>query len=385
MTHRDWECDTLVPSDKRNDVKDIARQLVEDKPGSQINVILGGGRQMMGVESDDPNTHKKFNGQDVTLCQRMDKRNLIRDWQSGKFAPNKGKNRQYVQNRGELKKLKNDDVDYLLGLFSDNHMAYRSIEEASNNGTDGEPSLGEMVETAIDILEHGPNGFLLVVEGGRIDQAHHQNHARLALEEVIELDEAVRVALDHTKAEDTLIIVTADHSHALTLNGYPERGNDILGFANKVNVTPYETLTYANGPGYWTHRANDTNGTWVRVETLDEAERKAASYRHQAMMPLPDETHGGEEVAVYAHGAGSELIRGVFEQNYIPYAISYAACIGPARSMNAECNKNRKSAPLSNGQNTTMKAANSSSVISQSVSLIEIVLVAMVICRFSNY
>lgn len=200
-----------------------------------------------------------------------------------------------------------------------------------------------MVDAAIDNLEHGSNGFVLMVEGGRIDQAHHQNHARLALEEAVEFDDAVRMALQRTKPEETLIIVTADHSHALTLNGYPERGNDILGFGNKPNVAPYETLTYANGPGYWTHRSNDTDGkTWIRVETLDENERRAATYRHQAMLPLPDETHGGEDVPVYAHGAASQLIRGVFEQNYIAYAISYAACIGPAHIYNLQCNNSKE-------------------------------------------
>lgn len=348
-------------------MKDIARQLIENKPGTQINVIMGGGRQMLGVESDDPETHKylpKFDGRAEVACQRMDKRNLIEDWVSGKFASDKGKHRVYVQNRGDLKKIKANQVDYLLGLFSDNHLEYRSIEDAHNNGTEGEPSLKEMIETAIDILKHGPNGFLLVVEGGRIDQAHHQNHARLALEEVLELNDAVRAALDRTRAEETMIIVTADHSHALTLNGYPERGNDILGFANKPNVTPYETLTYANGPGYWTHRRNDTEGTWIRVETLDEVERQASKYRHQAMLPLPDETHGGEDVPVYANGAGSELIRGVFEQSYIAYAISYAACIGPAKSINSECDKSNqiedKSAKLTYAEATQSKSTKSS-------------------------
>lgn len=307
---------------------------------------MGGGRQMLGVESDDPATHNnlpKFDGRAEIACQRLDKRNLIDDWTSGKFCIEPNAKRVYVQNRGELEKIKDRKIDYLLGLFSDNHMAYSSVEASANNGTRGEPTLEEMVNAAIDVLEHGPNGFILMVEGGRIDQAHHQNHARLALEEAVELDDAIRIALQRTKPEETLIIVTADHSHAFTLNGYPERGNDILGFGNKPNVQPYETLTYANGPGYWTHRSNDTDGkTWIRVETLDENERRAATYRHQAMLPLPDETHGGEDVPVYAHGAGSQLIRGVFEQNYIAYAISYAACMGPAHVYNLQCNKSNE-------------------------------------------
>lgn len=68
-----------------------------------------------------------------------------------------------------------------------------------------------------------------MVEGGRIDQAHHKNYARLALHETVEFDEAIQMAVGMTNPEETLIIVTADHSHAFTMNGYPVRNNDILG------------------------------------------------------------------------------------------------------------------------------------------------------------
>jgi len=67
------------------------------------------------------------------------------------------------------------------------------------------------------------------VEGGRIDHAHHDNFAKLALSEAVRFDEAIAAALEVTSRDDTLIVVTADHSHALTMNGYPDRGNDILG------------------------------------------------------------------------------------------------------------------------------------------------------------
>lgn len=286
----------MLPPDKRDSVKDIARQLIENSPGSKINVILGGGRQMFGVETSYEAMHKdhpKLYGRTEIACQRLDKRNLIEDWINGTYSKEPLKTKAYVQNRGELDKAIKEGPEYLLGLFADNHMTYSSVERQSAGGQLGEPSLAEMVLAAIDVLEHAENGYLLVVEGGRIDQAHHQNHARLALEEAVELDMAIKVALSNTENAETLIIVTSDHSHALTFNGYPNRGNDILGFANKPNVSPYETLTYANGPGYWTHRANDTDGkTWIRVETLDESERGSSAYRHQAMFGLPDETHG---------------------------------------------------------------------------------------------
>lgn len=168
-------------------------------------------------------------------------------------------------------------------------------------------------------------------------------NARLALQEVLEMDAAIQVALNETSRSDTLIMVTADHSHAFTLNGYAKRGNDILGFGNKPNIEPYETLTYANGPGFWRHRLNRSDeqqgrdGTWLRVNLLTNEDRTNPLYQHQAMFSLKDESHGGEDVAVYAIGPGAELVRGTFEQNYIAYVMSYAGCIGPGRDLNDAC------------------------------------------------
>lgn len=67
------------------------------------------------------------------------------------------------------------------------------------------------------------------VEAGRIDHGLHNGQPQFALEEVVQLDTTVKNVLDMVDLQDTLVIVTADHSHGLTINGYPERGNDILG------------------------------------------------------------------------------------------------------------------------------------------------------------
>lgn len=338
-TNRDWECDAKIPANMRSSRQDIARQLVENDPGRRLNVILAGGRKLMGLKEPTQVTNQpKFNGSTEIPCERLDGRNLIDEW----LALEPSQKRKFISNTGELLSVNLDETDHLLGLFAQNHMSFSSVRD---NGPLGEPTLAQMTKTAITLLKNNnDNGFVLMVEGGRIDQAHHQNHARLALQEVLDMDAAIQVALDDTSRSDTLIIVTADHSHAMTLNGYAARGNDILGFANKPNVEPYETLTYANGPGFWRHRLNQTNeqqgrdGTWLRVNLLTNEDRTDPLYRHQAMLSLDDETHGGEDVPVYATGPGAELIRGSFEQNYIAYVMSYAGCLGPAREFNKACN-----------------------------------------------
>jgi alkaline phosphatase len=133
-----------------------------------------------------------------------------------------------------------------------------------------------------------------MVEGGKIDQAHHQNHARLALEEFVEFEKAVKKAVEMT-GEDTLIIVTSDHAHAMVYNGYGKRGNDILGFGNKQNSTAYETLVYATGPGFFQHLANKTRngneGPFISMDNFSGDMRRSPLYMHSSLIPMKDAVH----------------------------------------------------------------------------------------------
>jgi len=128
------------------------------------------------------------------------------------------------------------------------------------------------------------------------------------------------------KRKDTLIVVTADHSHTLTLAGYPTRGNPILGLVRgndergdpsgkpmlDANGRPYTTLGYANGPGY--------KGSAGRPD-LSQVDTGNAKYLQESTVPLDAETHGGEDVPLYAGGPGAQLFHGVQEQSYIYHAI----------------------------------------------------------------
>jgi alkaline phosphatase len=304
-----------------------------------MNVIFGGGRDFLGASiAEEPKI--KFKGGGEVSCNRTDKQNLAEKYLN-QFDNNT--NVKYVTNAGEMVGLDHDKVDRVLGLFANNHMSYESIRE---KGSEGEPSLSEMTKTAIKILDNkkNKNGFVLMVEGGKIDQAHHQNHARLALEEMVEFERAIQEAVEMT-SDDTLIIVTADHAHSMIFNGYPARGNDILGMANRPEVEPYETLVYATGPGYYMHVANDTNSTFLPITDFTQQQRAEPTYMHSSLIPMMDSVHSGEDVGVFATGPGSKLIQGVFEQSYIPYVISFASCIGPVAHQNPACRGEK----LSNG------------------------------------
>jgi alkaline phosphatase len=187
----------------------------------------------------------------------------------------------------------------------------------------GEPSISEMTRAAITRLSQDPDGFVLLVEGGRIDHAHHAGNAARALEEADQFDQAIKTALEMTNPDDTLIIVTADHSHTLTISGYAKRGNPILGLSSMsmdgtpskaLDGKPYTTLGYMNGPGACTATEDGFDCSRKDLTGVDTTDK---DFLQQSLYPMWSETHGGDDVAIFASGPGSELISGVMEQNEI--------------------------------------------------------------------
>ncbi|CAF1139650.1 unnamed protein product, partial [Brachionus calyciflorus] len=122
-------------------------------------------------------------------------------------------------------------------------------------------------------------------------------------------DEAIGEALHLTSSDDTLIVVTADHSHVFTMGGYSLRGNPILGInlnsysnLSQANVT-YTSLLYGNGPG------GPLPGS-VRKTNLTNIITEGRSYIQESAVHLDSESHGGEDVAIYASGPMSYLFDG---------------------------------------------------------------------------
>ncbi|KAK7077206.1 hypothetical protein SK128_002164 [Halocaridina rubra] len=159
--------------------------------------------------------------------------------------------------------------------------------------------------------------------GGLIDHGHHGNKAIKALTETLEMDEAVEIAKKMTNPSDTLIVVTADHSHTMTINGYPSRHTDILGLGDysDEDYMPFTTILYGNGPGY----RPSVNG---HRPDPSEDDLHDVNYRQAGAVPINSAAHAGEDVGLWATGPFSHLFTGVYEQNYIPHALAYAACVG---------------------------------------------------------
>lgn len=148
---------------------------------------------------------------------RLDGRDLISEWEIEKWTLG---NFSYVWNKKQLDEVDGHNTDYLLGLFEADHCKYH-LDIVHDKEEDMEPSLSDMVNKAIDVLAREENGFFLFVEGGKIDKAHHKTEPRKALDETVEFSKAVLTALSKTSTEDTLIVVTSDHAHTMTMAGYP--------------------------------------------------------------------------------------------------------------------------------------------------------------------
>jgi alkaline phosphatase len=165
------------------------------------------------------------------------------------------------------------------------------------------------------------------------------------------MDKAIGAAARMVDLRETLIIVSADHSHVFNVAGYPLRpgnelpypiasapagfaalkGHGILDVVHDVdqvtgvvspsvdrNGVPYTALVYGNGPGY---RGAARVDPWAdpfpgRGGAIPNGPADPA-YFQEAAVPLGSETHAGEEVVIYAIGPGAELVRGTVKNTFI--------------------------------------------------------------------
>ncbi|XP_017070655.1 alkaline phosphatase [Drosophila eugracilis] len=317
VAEREWEHDgEIISSNCSPEINtDVARQLVEWPVGQELRVIMGGGRSYFRDQSQPDEIG--------VAGLRSDGRDLIKDWQE--IKKQQGAEGKYVWS---LKGLRDTDIsktDYLLGLFDTSHLPYHG-DRRRTHYEEAEPSLSDMTEAAINLLSKNDEGYFLFVESGRIDMAHHATKAKKALEDTQEFAAAVELARKMTNEEDTLIVVTSDHSHTMSINGYPYRRQNILSLAPNLadDELPFTVLSYANGPGFTdTYNSEDGRIDLSHVNTLNE------EFAFQATVPLSSETHGAEDVGVFASGPFEHLFTGNYEQSSIPAMMAYAANIGP--------------------------------------------------------
>lgn len=168
-------------SKRRDDEEGIATQYLNN-----VDVVLGGGR-------------KFFDGD-----KRKDKRGLTDEFRQAGYQVS------YV--KGDLKSAPGQK---LLGLYDDSHVPYTIDQRADAKLMRSLPTLAEMAKAALESLDSASNGFLLQIEGARVDHAAHANDAAGQLWDQMAFDDAIRVVLEYVaKRPDTLVVITSDHGNS---------------------------------------------------------------------------------------------------------------------------------------------------------------------------
>jgi alkaline phosphatase len=282
---RGWQSDVDMPAEAvTQGCIDIARQLVESDTTPEV--VLGACRANLKPEADGG--------------RPRDGRDLVEVWRRHSGAAT------VVQ---DLRGLAASTTPRLMGLFSNGALP----ADADRAPDSTMPRLPDMTAAAIRALAQNPRGYVLLVEGGQIDSSHHANDMRRALSAMIEFSQAVDTARRMTDPADTLIIVTAEHSHSLVLTAGADRAAPILGLAGADGVpnraldeATYPTLLYATGPSP------------TRTQAVARADGASdADALRSVAVPLSSAGHTGEDVPVFADGPQAYLVRGVIEPTYI--------------------------------------------------------------------
>ena len=232
---------------------------------------------------------------------------------------------------------------------------------------EGDLTLKQITESAIDFLTKDNNkGFFLMVEGGKIDWACHNNDAGTVVREVLDLDEAVKVAYEFYKKhpKETLIVITADHEtgglgmgygYTLALKSLVNQDNsqetlsraitdlrkatghkasweevkallaDKMGFWEELPISweQEKLLRDVYEESFVRNHVKFAESMYAKTEPLAAAARKVMS--QLALVGWTSGDHTAEYVPVFAIGAGSEAFSGKMDNTDIPKRIAKAA------------------------------------------------------------
>lgn len=208
---------------------------------SRPDVIMGGGLEWFLPESEGG--------------KRKDNKNMIDAFKSEGYS--------YAANATELNRI--NGADQILGLFKQGNMnVYFDREYTQPNNPDivgkdnDQPTLREMSAKALDALDNNKNGFFLMIEGASIDKMAHPMDFERLIWDTIEFDKTVGLAKEYAKRhKDTLVIVTADHGHSMTLNGTyntkeaaGKSGEELRELVGTYEKSKFPTYVDSDGDGF---------------------------------------------------------------------------------------------------------------------------------------
>jgi len=191
----------------------------------------------------------RFNGSEIFLEMFFDTQpNVLLGGGGTVFGPSlpiAGLPYTTVTNRSEMQALDTSAESHVWGLFGEHNLPWEL------DGVGDQPHLSEMTQTALDVLDEDPDGFFLMVEGGRIDEASEHNDLERTVTETIEFSNSVQQVLDWAAGrDDTLIIVTSDHDTG-DLRVLADNGPGVMPTVSwqTLDHTALNVPIYATGPG----------------------------------------------------------------------------------------------------------------------------------------
>ncbi|GHD22687.1 alkaline phosphatase [Tianweitania populi] len=326
---------------KRGDKAEINQMMFDVKP----DVILGGGSAY-------------FLPQATPGSKRKDDKDFVKMYQDAGYT--------LATNKEELEKATGTNTGKILGLFHTGNMDSTLDREFLKKGTVGkfpnQPGLEEMTKVAIDQLSKNQDGFFLMVEGANIDKMSHPLDWDRAVMDTIEFDKAIRVAMDFAKSNpDTMIVVTGDHTHGVSIIGtvddekegtdmrekvgtyadagfpnYTDENGD--GYPDKIDVSRRLFLAANNGPDHYETFRPKLDGPFVPA-IQNEQKQYIANEQYkdvpgavlvQGNIPRDGDTgvHAVDDVVLQSNGPGSEGFKGYMEQSDVYRVLADAFALG---------------------------------------------------------
>lgn len=314
---------------RRADKNKIAGMLYEVKP----DVLLGGGSAYFLPKS-------------VPGSKRKDDINYIEKFKADGY--------QLVTTNTELTHIAKD-TKQLLGLFHTGNMDTvldrRFLKTEATKKFPDQPDLTTMTQTALDVLSQNPDGFFLMVESALIDKSSHPLDWERALMSTIMFDKSIEIAKKFAeKHPDTLIIVTGDHTHGLSLIGtvddnkpgddmrekvgvyaaagypnYEDKNQD--GYPDRLDVSKRLAAFFNNYPDYYETFRPKLDGLFVPAIKNEKGEYVAnEAYKsvpgavlRTGILPKSESNgvHAIDDIVIQAQGSGSEAIKGYMENSDI--------------------------------------------------------------------
>lgn len=332
---------------RRSDYNDIVKMFYDSK----IDVLMGGG---------SPN----FLPKSTPGSKRGDEENYIEKFQSAGYA--------FATTKTEMQAAAaNPKTSRLLGLYNtgnvDGALDLKFLKKGTVAQFPDQPDVVEEMKAAIKVLSRNKKGFVLMVESARIDKYSHSLDAERAIYDTIMLDNAVRAAREWSKANgnDSLILVTADHTHGVSVVGtvndeaagpdmrnkigtYEDAGfpnypaPDAEGYPDKVDVSKRVRLVFANTPDYYeTFRPyldgenvpaiKNADGVMVANEKYKDvpgAVLRQGNLPNSGPRGANQGVHTGDDVILTAAGPGADKVRGQMENSDLFRVIADALALG---------------------------------------------------------